>query len=67
MISMWGRISLGAIRHSDGSGATINIAGSASSSISKTAALPHAIDHDFSGTPSIELVGILRGDVDGSL
>ena len=34
--------------------------------LSRSNAAPHPIDHDFSTGSDIELVGILRGDVDGS-
>ena len=34
--------------------------------LSKTDALPHAIDHDFSMSTAVEIIGVLRGDVDGS-
>jgi len=36
------------------------------SSLNKTSTTPHAIDQDISADETIELVGILRGDVDGS-
>ena len=34
--------------------------------LSKSNATPHAIDHDLTVSSELELVGILRGDVDGS-
>jgi hypothetical protein len=46
----------------DGSG---NIAGT-TGSISKSATTPHAVDVDLSSVSTVELVGVLRGDVDGS-
>ena len=46
----------------DGSG---NIAG-ASGSVTKNAATPHGVDVDLGSTTVVELVGVLRGDVDGS-
>ncbi len=51
-----------------GAGKTASIlrAGSDSLPIDATHTQPHAIDQDFSKDSSIELVGVLRGDVDGS-
>ncbi len=51
-----------------GTGKTASIlrAGSDSLPIDATHTQPHAIDQDFSKDSSIELVGVLRGDVDGS-
>ena len=51
-----------------GTGKTASIlrAGSDSLPIDVTHTQPHAIDQDFSKDSSIELVGVLRGDVDGS-
>ena len=46
----------------DGSG---NIAGT-SGNVSKAATAPHAVDVDLSTATTVELVGVLRGDVDGS-
>ena len=46
----------------DGSG---NIAGT-TGNISKSATTPHAVDVDLSSVSTVELVGVLRGDVDGS-
>ena len=46
----------------DGSG---NIAGT-SGTVSKAATAPHAVDVDLGTATSVELVGVLRGDVDGS-
>ncbi len=44
-----------------------SFAGANIQSISKTDATPHAIDQSFdSGHESIQIIGILRGDVDGS-
>lgn len=42
------------------------IAAEVSGQISKSAAKPHAIDVDLSATTTVELIGVLRGDVDGS-
>lgn len=42
-----------------------NIAG-ASGNITKNAAMPHGVDVDLGSTTAVELVGVLRGDVDGS-
>jgi len=41
--------------------------GSNGSALSKTNTTPHMIDQDFSADSStVQIVGILRGDVDGS-
>ena len=42
------------------------IAAEGSGQISKSAARPHAIDVDLETSTSVDLVGVLRGDVDGS-
>lgn len=44
---------------------TGNITG-ASGTITKNAATPHGVDVDLGSTAVVELVGVLRGDVDGS-
>ena len=44
---------------------TGNIAGT-SGSVTKNAAIPHGVDVDLGSTTVVELVGVLRGDVDGS-
>ena len=49
-----------------GKAASILRAGTDSLAIDVTHTQPHAIDQDFSIDSSIELVGVLRGDVDGS-
>jgi hypothetical protein len=49
-----------------GKTALILRAGSDSLPIDVTHTQPHAIDQDFSKDSTIELVGVLRGDVDGS-
>ncbi len=44
-----------------------SLAGANSASINKTDTTPHAIDQSFdNGQESIQLIGVLRGDVDGS-
>ena len=44
-----------------------SLAGATSSSINKTDTTPHAIDQSFdNGHESIQIIGVLRGDVDGS-
>jgi hypothetical protein len=49
-----------------GKAASILRAGSDSLAIDVTNTQPHAIDQDFSIDTSIEVVGVLRGDIDGS-
>lgn len=49
-----------------GSGLGTSIADQHGGEVSRASALPHAIDHDFSGASAVELIGVLRGDVDGS-
>lgn len=46
--------------------ADVRIIGSNGQHVSKTNALPHDVDHDFSLNATIDIVGVLRGDVDGS-
>ena len=46
----------------DGTGVIAGTAGN----VSKTATTPHAVDVDLSTASTVELVGVLRGDVDGS-
>ena len=44
-----------------------SLAGANSTSINKTDTTPHAIDQSFdNGQESIQIIGVLRGDVDGS-
>jgi len=50
----------------NGKAASILRAGSNSLAIDVTHTQPHVIDQDFSIDTSIELVGVLRGDIDGS-
>ena len=51
----------------DLSGDGKSLAGANSQSISKTATTPHAIDQTFdSRQENIQIIGVLRGDVDGS-
>lgn len=50
-----------------GSGSTASIRGANDKPLDKTNTLPHAIDQTFDADhSSIQLVGVLRGDVDGS-
>ena len=42
-----------------------NIAGT-TGNVSKAAAAPHVVDVDLGTVSTVELVGVLRGDVDGS-
>ena len=49
-----------------GTGADAVILGSSGSPVSASNSLPHPIDHDFSDGAQIELIGVLRGDIDGS-
>jgi hypothetical protein len=46
--------------------ADLQITASNGLDISKSNALPHVVDHDFALNNSIDIVGVLRGDVDGS-
>ncbi len=49
-----------------GTGSSSFIAGMNGQSISKTYAIPKLIQHDLSTDSTVELIGVLRGDVDGS-
>ncbi len=50
-----------------GSGSTATALGANGQALSKTNALPHAVDVDLmSDIDTLQLVGVLRGDVDGS-
>jgi hypothetical protein len=50
-----------------GSGSTATALGANGQALSKTNALAHAVDVDLmSGIDTLQLVGVLRGDVDGS-
>lgn len=49
-----------------GTGSDAVIQGAAGTPVSASKSSPHAVDHDFSGGDPIELIGVLRGDVDGS-
>ena len=45
----------------------LTLAGATSSSISKTDTTPHPIDQSFdNGRETVQIIGVLRGDVDGS-
>lgn len=50
-----------------GTGSSATALGANGQALSKTNALPHAVDVDLmSGADTLQLVGVLRGDVDGS-
>jgi Ca2+-binding RTX toxin-like protein len=49
-----------------GTGSSSSIAGMNGQPISKTYAIPKLIQHDLSTDSTVELIGVLRGDVDGS-
>jgi hypothetical protein len=43
-----------------------NIAALSTGNISKSATDPHVVDVDMSAVSTVDIVGVLRGDVDGS-
>jgi len=49
-----------------GSGMGTSFMGSNDLALSKTNTTPHVIDQNFGTDSTIEIVGVLRGDVDGS-